>query len=234
MKFLALALLLVGASAHADWKNESEAGLVINYGNSDSQSLNAKHLSAYDWAGKNTLSAGGSFLRTKDKGAISAKRWDAILKYERALSDRFSLVASQNIESDRFAGYHHRYNTDVGPKYYFHKEEKKWEWFGEVGYRFTRENPVNDADKSYQKGRVYSEASWFWSDTGSTKFWVEFLPNFTEGRDWLLNSELSSSAAINSLLAFKVAYLIKYDNQPNKGVSKNTDGVVTTSLVAKF
>lgn len=233
MKYLLCIFLFASSIARAETTNESEAGLVLNHGNSKSQSVNAKHLTQQKWSA-NTVSGSGSYMRSKSGGLVSAERWDLLAKYERELSGSFSMIAAQGVEGDRFAGYRQRYNTDIGPKYYFHKEDKVWEWFGELGYRYTRENTVANERKKYHKARLYTESNWAWSQSGSSKIWIEYLPNFTDSSDWLLNAEISSSAAFTNILAFKVAYLVKFDNKPNLGIKKKTDGTLTTSLVAKF
>jgi putative salt-induced outer membrane protein YdiY len=221
------------AQASADWKNESEAGIVLKHGNSRSQSINAKHKSEASFDG-NKFSLTAAHMRTKSEGVLSAKSFETVLRYERSLTDRLSLVLAQGLEIDRFAGIRQRYNTDIGPKYMIYKEEKAWEWFAEAGYRFTRENRTNGERKSFNKARVYTEVSRQWTETASSKLWVEYLPNFTTRKDWQFNTEFSTTANISSVFALKTAYLLKYDNVINPGARAKRDGVFTTALVAKF
>jgi putative salt-induced outer membrane protein YdiY len=220
-------------AAQAQWKNQTDAGLVVNHGNSRSQSLNAKQDSAYQWD-KNTLGATASYLKSSSSGVLSALQWAAALSYERALNERLSARLSQGVESDRFAGYLQRYNTDLGPKYVLYRSLPDWLWLGEAGYRFTRERSLSGARSSYQKARVFTEVDRQWNPTASSKVWVEYLPNFSVGTDWQLNAEFSTSANLNSVLALKVAYLYKYDHQLNPGATRNSDTVLTTALVARY
>lgn len=231
--FVVLALIFSGA-ASAEYKNESEAGVVIATGNSRSQSLSFKQEVRYLWREKNTISFKASFLQSKNLGVLNAKRWDSSLRYDRKLSEKFSAFIGQGVESDRFAGFLQRFNSDVGPRYVIYREEKKWDWISELGYRFSRERRMNGDRLSKNQVRAYTEISHQWSATASTKFWIEYLPNFSKTEDWAINSELSISAAVSAYLSVRLAYLVKYDNQPAPGATQKRDSLYTTSLVAKF
>jgi len=219
--------------ASAELANKTEGGVVITSGNTRTESIQAKHLSTYGWE-LNKLSLAGSFLKGKSEGVLNAKKWDSVLRYERSFSDVFSGFVSQGVESDKFAGYLQRYNSDIGPKYVFIKDENFWNWFAEAGYRYSRERKVNGSRSSASKGRLYTEVSKKWNEGSSTKLWMEYIPNFTNSKDWLFNAELSTDASITNILALRIAYLMKFDNQPNVGTKKKTDSTLTTSLVATY
>ncbi len=219
-------------AALADWKSESEAGVVITSGNSTTQSLNAKSGTEYTFE-KNMLRLQGSYLQAKQSGVLSALAWSLGLRYERELSQMLSVFAGQSVEGDQFAGILQRYNSDLGAKYFFYKQPKDFIWFAEGGYRYTKENAVTYS-KGFQKARVYTEAEKNWTATTSTKLWLEYIPNFTLSDAWLFNTELSLSSAINSYFSIKTAYLVKYSNAPASISAKKTDTAFTTALVAKF
>jgi len=233
MKLFLIALLLA-LPAQAEYKNESEAGVVIASGNSRSQSLSFKQDGKYLFGEKNTLGLKGAFLQSKSFGVLDAKRWDATLRYDRELNPSLSLFAAQGVESDRFAGFLQRYNSDIGPRYVIYREEKAWDWIAELGYRYSRERRLSGENVNKQQARLYTELSRSWSDTASSKLWVEYIPNFSNGTDWALNTELSTAAAISSYLSVKLAYLLKFVNQPAPGATQKRDTLYTTSLVAKF
>ncbi|MCO5141588.1 MAG: DUF481 domain-containing protein [Oligoflexia bacterium] len=238
MKRFVLALIVLGLGlgaqwASAEWKNESEAGVVITEGNSKSQSLNLSQKTSYQHL-QNKWSFGAGYLQSKSAGVLSSRSWDLMLRYDREINEKLGAFISQQIESNEFAGYKQRYNTDLGAKYYFIKEEKQTEWFAEAGYRFTKENKVSGAKSNQHKARVYSEFFKQWNESVSSKLWGEFVPNFTVSKQWLFNSEASLSVMMNSILSLKTAYLLKYSNEPSIVGAKKTDSVFTTSLVAKF
>jgi putative salt-induced outer membrane protein len=226
-------VFLLSASARAELKNESQAGVVIAGGNSRSQSLSLQQENSYTWE-KNTLGFKGNFLQSKSFGVLDAKRWDAALRYERALTDRLSVFLGQGVESDRFAGFMQRYNTDIGPKYIFIKNQGGLDWSGELGYRYSLERRLDSTRVHKNQVRAYTELNKKWNEGTSSKFWVEYLPNFSQSEDWLLNSELSTSAAFNAVFSVKLAYLIKYDNEPAPSAIHRTDSLFTTALVAHY
>lgn len=234
MKFVLIAVLAAFAAplAHADFKNDAELGLIVTNGNTKTQSLSLKDATNYTWE-KNVATFTGNFLRAEQNDALSAKNWGIGLRYEREIHALLNAFAAQQVEADRFAGIRQRYNSDLGAKYFLRKLDKDFIWFFEAGYRFTKQNNTSGTVDNFQKARVYGEAEKFWSPTTSTKLWVEFQPNFTLSRAWLLNSEASVSSALSSVFAIKTAYLVRINNLPPVAAGK-TDTSFTTSLVAKF
>lgn len=221
------------ASTDVGFKNESEAGVVISSGNSRSQSLSFKEATTYGWS-ENMFSLKGSFLQTKSQGVLSAKKWDTTLRYDRELTRQFGVFAAQGVESDRFAGYRQRHNSDLGGTYEVLKEEDKWDWKAEAGYRYSKERRTDGTRDRKSQGRLYTDVERKWNSTVSTRYWIEYLPNFSQERDWLLNSEASMSVTLSKIFSMKTSYLVKYDNQPAVAGTKKSDRTFISSLVAKF
>jgi putative salt-induced outer membrane protein YdiY len=228
-----LAAALFSAGARAEVKSQAEAGVVSTTGNSRSQSYSVKDKTTL-LGGPDSYVFEAHYLDSSANGVPSARNWLVGLRYEHAFSDFFSAFLSEQLEGDEFAGYLQRYNTDLGPKYYFAKREKDLIFFAEAGYRFTHENDVTGATQDLQKARLYSEAEKYWSPTFSTKLWVEYVPNFTVSENWLLNSAVSASAALNAVFALQVSYLLRYNNLPPVAAALKTDTTLTTALAAKF
>lgn len=254
MKTLGLVLLsLVMASVavaedEKSFKNESQAGVVVTGGNTNTEVYSAKTLNTWTMSEHSKLSFGGSYLEgttedpTTGQDVETAKRWDGFLRYDQVLNESWSIFVSQNIESDKFSGYAQRYNTDVGAKWNIVKG-KKFYTFLEFGYRYTIEENVDDtkSDQGFENGeRKNSKARLFYELGGdineSTKgrFWVEYIPNFDESDDWLLTFEPSLSVTLSKTFALKLAFLGIYDNQVNIAGNKKFDYTYTTSIVATF
>ncbi|MEK6556246.1 MAG: DUF481 domain-containing protein, partial [Bdellovibrionota bacterium] len=164
----------------------------------------------------------------------TALKWDAGLRYERSLSERWSAFAGYLVESDRYAGYMQKHNTDLGGKYIIAKEEK-YDILSEAGYRYVHQNFIvaNDQHSHYNGARVYLEGTYKFNDTNSGRLWAEYLPNFETTDDYQTNWEASVSSALSTMFSLKVAYLSKTDHDPVPGAEK-TDTTFTTALVAKF
>lgn len=213
------------------FKNESEAGVVITGGNSSVSTISLKQLNSYGWD-KNTGKFTAGYLRSSTSGVETAYRWNTGLRYERALSDNYSLFLGQGVESDKFQDILQRYLTDAGAKYLILKEDSL-DWFVEAGYRFQHDNYSTYA-KNFSYGRLYTEAKKSFNKSVSTKLWLEYLPNLTVTQKYQINTELSLSAVLSEIFSFKAGYLIRFDNQPVTGVVYKTDSTFTTALVAKY
>lgn len=221
------------AQEKSPWAHESEASAVKVDGNTTSDSYSAKQKTSYKFD-LNTLIAAGRFLQTQSSGVETAKQWDASLRYERELTNQWSLFVQQQAESDLYAGYVQRDNSDLGGKYFFVKTDPET-WFAEAGVRAQRVlAPVTGVVTNSTAGRLYSEYAKKMNDSVTGKLWVEFLPNFTDPDAYLVNYEPSVSVMMNQIFSLKVAYLVKFHNKTTTAGEKKEDTTLTTALVAKF
>lgn len=238
MKFAVLIVSLAALPALAQetastWKHESEASLVQVDGNTKTETYSAKQETTYT-VGADAVKAKGRYLQTRTSGTETARAWDASLRYERALSERWSAFLQQGAESDPFAGYVQRDNTDLGAKYIVEKNDVT-SFFLEAGARYTTENLVAAADReSYTGGRLYAEYERALTGSLTGKFWIEYLPNFKESDAYLLNLEPSLSVMISEIFSLKLSYLTKYHEKTTLPGEERRDTTFTTSLVAKF
>ncbi len=216
----------------APWSHESEVGIVTVSGNTDSESYNAKQTTTYRWD-QNLLSASGRYLEAKTGSATTAKSWNAGFRYERALSDLWSLFASHKAESDRFAGFIQRDISDLGAKYFIKKTDDLI-WFAELGYSYVNTYSVS-RDHSYDPStRIFTEASKKLEKNLSIKYWIEYLQSMEESKVYFINTELSLNVMLNDVLSLKTGYLLKYVNVPVSPAVEYSDKTFTTALVAKF
>jgi putative salt-induced outer membrane protein len=219
------------------WTNESQLAVVQTSGNSETESYSAKQTTSYT-RGQDLVKATGSYLKTAAENATTganeetALKYDAGVRYERAFTDHWSSFVGYLLESDRYAGYMQKHNTDLGGKYIIAKTEK-YDLLSEAGYRYVHQNNVDQSNTHYNSARLYLEGVYRLNATNSAKLWVEHLPNFDVSEDHQTNAEASLSSAINTVFSLKVAYLMKTDNLPVPGAEK-TDTTLTTALVAKF
>jgi putative salt-induced outer membrane protein YdiY len=103
-----------------------------------------------------------------------------------------------------------------------------------IDFRYTIENQLSGIQEKLNYGRAYTEVTKNWTESVSTKFDFEYLPNLTIASDYQMNGELSISAALNNVFSVKSGYMLRYDNLLNPGASAKTDTLFTTALVAKF
>ncbi len=153
------------------------------------------------------------------------------------MSEKFSLFTGFEYESDTFAGFDNRSNFDLGGKYYFITDGDKHYFFNETGYRLSKENRVEGSDPdsiTSHIARVYFEWGKQLSESTKTKFWVEYLPDFSNTRNYRFNFEPSLQVSMTKMLSLKMAYLGKYRNEPSTAGNLKFDYTYTTALVADF
>lgn len=220
----------ISAQAGEGWAHESEVALVTTGGNTETESYSAKQKTSYTES-FNVYTITGRYLQTKTGGVETAKAWDAGVRYERTLSDAWSAFLGASAEADPYAGYIQRDNVDLGGKYFFIKADKQ-NFFSEAGYRSTKTYTAAD-NKRENFGRLYVEYAQSLNESLSLKYWLEYLPNFSNSNAYLVNTEPSLNVMLNSIFSLKTAYLVKYRNEVAAG-AKKSDTTFTTSVVAKF
>ena len=230
---IAIVCALLSTAGYSKYTNESELGILSAKGNSNSESYNAKEAVGYHWDEFDSLKFDGRYLQTKNNSIENARYWSLGLRYDRGLSNRLGIFVGELVESDKYAGYNQKYNSDLGAKYSLIKESRLV-WNAEFGYRYTIENQIIGDQKKLHYLRAYTEATKSWTGNISTKLWFEYLPNLTTASDYQMNSELSITAALNNIFSIKSGYLLRYDHLPNAGAVAKTDTLFTTALVAKF
>lgn len=245
MKYISIVVLFTSfvcvaetVSTEGKWAHDSEAGLVVAGGNSDSQTYNLKQETSYAWTG-NTIKLNGSYLLGKTLGLTTAKKWDLGVRYDREITEVMSGFVGYQIDSSPFSGTYLRHSADIGLKYHFIKAETR-ALFAEAGYRMTAEQFTLDngdtksGDLTSHMSRLYIEWVEKWTEALSSKLWAEYIQSYTNTQDYRLNLEPSISVLLSKTFSLKTAYLLNYRNTPAVAGKKTTDTLLTTSLVAKF
>jgi putative salt-induced outer membrane protein len=231
-KWLLLPLVLFSTHTLAQFSNESELGIASANGNTKTQTFTFKQVNDYK-VDRNVFSLRSRYLNASANGVETARFFMLGLKYELEVSSRFGLFVGEALEKDKFANIDQRLITDAGGRYRFIDSDDT-KFFSELGYRYMDEQRLDDTNAYSNYGRFFTEWSNNWNKNFSTKYWVEYLPNFTELTDWQLNTELSLTAILNSVFSLKSGVLVRYDHDPAPGIIYKTDTLFTTSLVAKF
>jgi putative salt-induced outer membrane protein len=233
MHYIFVLFLFFSGNAFAQYTNESELAYVQSGGNSEVSTANAKSNNVIKWE-KRQSKFGGHYLYGESDSDVSARNWDVNYKYEQELTDYMSMTFGEIIEGNRFTGIKARYNTDLGLKYYHIKTDAK-KVFSEVSYRYSIEDRYAPEPNTYDnKARIYNEIEHKLSQTSQYKVWLEYIPNFTERDDYLVNFEASLISILNSVFSLKVSYAGMYDSRPVTADLKNYDYNTTTALVVKF
>ncbi len=227
-------------------KNETELSIVSIAGNAEGTTYSGKQDTSYAFD-LNKFALGGRYQQvfatnpsvTPQVSQETARNWLVNFRYERELMIKFSIFAQQSAESDIFAGFDQRYNTDFGGKYSLWKDATT-EWVGEAGYRYTSEfrtvatAKVPNTDVRLQFARIYTKATHKLAETTSIDLWVEYLPNFTNSNDYMTNGEISLTAQLSSTFSLKTGYLMRYRNTLVGSATRYSDTSFTTAIVARY
>jgi putative salt-induced outer membrane protein len=212
--------------------NDSELGFVQSQGNSDAQTTNFRQMNFFKWD-YNKIKGVYQLLRSESRGVESARRWSGGAIYERDISEVFGAYVHQSYESNIYAGFNLRSNSEVGMRF-SHLRRKTTTWFTYVGFRYMSEKRVDAPENHSDLGHVYVELNSIWDPAISTQIWAEYLPNFSHSKQYYFNYEASLSAALNRVFSLKSAYRVEYANVPAPKATHQRDSLLTTSLVAKF
>lgn len=232
MKLISLVtLFLLFPSTFAQFTHQSELGIVVTGGNTELQVYNGKVTNTYT-QDKNVYTLGGHYMYGTSFEVENSRNWDINAKYERDFNKKFGAFVGTVYEGDEFAGIKSRLNGDIGGTYHY-KNEDKFSFSTELGYRHRREESTRNVVLNQSQGRLYMIGKKETKNNFSFQTWLEYLPNFTNSEDWQVNFEPSLNFAFNTNLALKWGYLGKYDNLPVQG-NKKFDFTYVTSLIAKF
>ncbi len=236
MKKLVFLILLSASSALAQeqnaWSHESEASVVQVGGNTSSESYSIKQKTGYKLE-THIFTAAARYLQSKANQLETAKQWEASLRYEKELGNAIGVFLQQGAESDTYAGYIQRDNSDIGAKYYFSKQPDQV-FFSELGYRYIKTQFTDGETAHSNSGRIFFEYDKKINSSVTAKLWAEYLPNFKEADAYLLNYEPSINVMMSQILSLKVSYLVKYHNKTKILGEKTEDTTFTTALVVKF
>ncbi len=181
-----------------------------------------------------------AFNRADEDSVKTAERYLVGVRAKRSLSERFDLFAGVSGERDVFAGIDPRYVVEAGVLYRALRGPTHLLSF-DLGATWTDETQVQTLPDGaeVETGVDYLGAvaglayEWKISDAASFVQRLIFYPNFDDSDDWRLSSNTGLSAAVNSWLAVKLDYGLRYRSRPI-GDNDTTDTTTKVSLVASF
>jgi putative salt-induced outer membrane protein len=216
------------------WVHESELAAVKVGGNVNSESYSIKQKTEYTANEKNIYQTEGRYLNSLNNGVQNGLSWEISFRYKRVYNEKFSVFLQHGAESNIFSGYIQRDISDLGARFVLF-ENQTHTFLSEIGIRNRYDLNVSQEERTISNnGRLYLEYKYQFNPSTSGRFWTEYSPNFTTKEAWLLNIEPSLLVNMSTFLKIKIAYFIKYQNQPAVLTALKKDTTLTTSLVAVF
>jgi putative salt-induced outer membrane protein len=232
----------------ADSKEATElklsAGGLLASGNSRSLALTGSGmLRLRRGANEYSANAAGNYGRSAptpaDDMQTSVSNIQGRVRYDRFLSEHWSLFVAQSARKDRFQGLALRLNFDPGVAYFFFDEDKHRLW-AELGYDFqydVRENaalrasptPI-DKTEARHSGRGFLGYENNINEVLRFNTGVEYIQAVSKSENWRLNWDSGLTSAISNAFSLSTTFNLRYDNNPLTGVRK-TDTTTALNLV---
>jgi putative salt-induced outer membrane protein len=200
-------------------------------GNSDTASTGADfeaHRRGEVWKIESKVTA----VKTTDHDNTTAERYLGSVRVDRALTPIIGLSIGEKAERDRFAGISFRNIADVGLSWVL-VHRKDWTLDGVTGIAWNHESRTDGTTLDDPVGLFQLLSRIPFGGSGDTTQRVTFYPDFRTSSAYRTEVELTAQASMNSHLALKIGYLLRYSNAPVAGFEK-TDNTTTASVVFRW
>jgi putative salt-induced outer membrane protein len=231
----------------ADTKEVSElklsGGGMLSTGNSRSMAFTgAGHLRLRRLSNQYSADVAGNYGRSAASPdanmETSVENLQGRIRYDRFLSDHWSLFLAETARKDRFQGLDLRLNFDPGVAYYVFDVEKHRLW-AELGYDFQYDirdervlvaTPELSKTESYHSVRAFAGYENNLNEVLRFSTGLEYIQAVTESKNWRLGWDVGLTSAISSKFSLATTFSLRYDNNPLPGV-ENTDTTTALNLV---
>ncbi len=232
----------------ADAKEASElkisAGGLMATGNARSLALTGSgNLRLRRAANEYSAAFAGNYARGAASAAepteTTVENLQGKVRYDRFLSDEWSLFAAETARKDRFQGLDLRLNFDPGVAYYFFDIDKHRLW-AELGYDLQydirNDDAIAAAPEPVSKTEVRHSARAFigykndLNEAVRFNTGLEYLQDVIDTENWRLNWQAGLTSAIAGNFSLATTFNLSYDHNPLPGV-ENTDTTTALSLV---
>jgi len=222
------------------WKGSLGLSWVATSGNTDTSSIGMDfglERKPQPWG--LTLAVRGN--RADDQGKKTAENFLVSTRAKRALGERWEAFGGLAWARDPFAGYDSQTVGSLGATYKMVENERHLLSF-DGGFTYTWEDQISPpapAPTEFTESIDFAGGllglSWDWQIGANSKLTqrLVYLPNFDDSADWRLNSITAIEAAVNSWLALRFGYDLRYRNDPVDGAD-DTDTTSTASVVFNF
>jgi putative salt-induced outer membrane protein YdiY len=213
------------------WDTQIGASFVGTTGNSKTSATGvdfSAHRRGLIWQVESTANV----VETTDNGTQTAERFIATGRVQRTLMSFMSLSVGERAEHDPLAGMDYRNVLDGGIGWKL-VTAPRWTLTGVTAIDWLHEQPKIGATRD-DCGGVFQVVSRVpIGSAGETTQRFTYFPDFSTASNYRTEGEITAQAAMNSHLALKLGYLVRYANAPIAGFVK-TDNTATASIVLRW
>jgi putative salt-induced outer membrane protein len=234
-------LMLIGGSqalaqegqASKRLRNQAEFAAVATSGNSDMRTLSFKNRLEYDFSDRVMGTWDLSALYGRQDGQKNAERYTTDLRADYSLDGPVYLFVMGGWLQDEFAGFNNRYY--IGPGVGRSFMDGPYHYLkGEVGLNWAREEYVGADSEDFLEGRGFGLYEYAFSDRSRFLQSLEYLQDFNDTDNFKIISHTAVTAALTRLIAIRIGYEIRYQNRPITSDIKETDTILSASLVFNY
>lgn len=217
------------SAQQGELSGSGELGLVVNRGNSDSESANATVEVLYEqehWSNESTASG----VYSRDSGETSANRFVLANRTDYQFGGHRYAVGALRYDRDRFSTFSYQASAALGYGYrLIDTEAHRLRIEAGPGFRMTEIRATNKQDDEVI-ARGFFDYRWVVSET--TEFNNKLLIEAGSDNTFAENAA-SLSVAINSRVSLKTGLTLRHNTDVDPG-KKKTDLLSTVNLVYNF
>jgi putative salt-induced outer membrane protein YdiY len=213
------------------WDAQVGASFVGTNGNSDTSSVGADfgaHRRGLVWK----IDSEATAVRSSSLDVKTAERYLGLLRAARKLTPLVGVSSGIRLERDRFSGLDFRSILDAGLSWALVRGPG-WTLDGVTALAWNHESRTVGPTVDHPVGVLQLLSRLPFGTTGDTTQRFTFYPDFSVTSAYRSEGEITAQAALNSRLALKFGYLVRFSNSPVPGFKK-TDNTTTASLVLRW
>lgn len=217
------------------FSNETVFSMVNTRGNTDTLTLAGENEMAYKFSEKWTGSWGAGAVYKEVDSTNQTERYFADLRVDASITEHWYVYLLGSWDRDEFSGFDHRLGLGPGMGCKFLNGPQHF-LFGELGLNYRYEDYTDpEADpEQFMEGRVFGRYKWAFSEKSHFSQELEYLQSYKQEKALKLKSDTALITAINRMMALKISYTVRYNNNPIPSTLENTDSTFATSLVFTF
>lgn len=246
--FLALTSLFATAQDEKTWTNKSELGLTEVTGNSETTVIQAAHKSTLE-ASKNKYQASGAYNygtaeNSTGNKELNIRNWEALLRYDRSVSDVFGWYIQTLVKGDRFLDIKWRAELDIpGLKYQFIKQDNEKDrdyFYTQFAYRFSVEELyTNPEPADFEKENHHTVLGFYYSKPIGTSIIgiaeLEVSKRLSGDERTMADAFIGLENTLSEIFALKVGYTVNYDDSlEDRGFESDTQRTFDVKLIATY
>jgi len=231
--FIVFAMATGVCAQEKKWSDQADFSFVDTGGNTDVTTLSGKNLLKYEFSDELQVAWKLGVLYGESGGDKNAGSYFSDLRLDYLFTKHLYSFVNAGWSKDKYAGIDSRYYVGPGAGYNFLTGPKHF-LLAEISLNYVNEKYTDDTDKEYLGGRAFAEYEYAFTDKNKFSQSVEYLHDFDDSDSYNVNSETALISALNNYLSLKTSYVVKYNNKPVPSTLKETDTILSVTLVVNF